>query len=236
MKIINYICRIFALILSLGAVVLFFFPFVTMQVGSEAIDATGAQLAFGTTVTTANASYNLAHSVYMLLSIILAALSAITAGVSLGVKKSVGARVVSFLSALIGGIIMLVAALSSVAKFTDYRPVPLDAAAVKALSYSPLVLIIAVMLFACAVIGIIGWLVNDYLEVLASKGQKLTVWQRVKKFLREMVAEIKKIVWPNYKSVIRNSVIVLILCLLLGAFIWIADFILGYLVDLITKL
>ena len=98
MKIINYICRIFALILGLGAVVLFFFPFVTMQVGSEAIDATGAQLAFGTTVSTSNASYNLARSVYMLLSIILAALSAITAGVSLGVKKSVGARVVSFLS------------------------------------------------------------------------------------------------------------------------------------------
>ena len=234
MKAINFGSKILALLLGLGALVLFFFPFVSFVIETKAVDATGAQLAFGSTLIE---KYDLANSLYMLLTFIFTALATLTAGVAIGVKKSVPARIVSFVSALVGGIIMLVIALSKVTAFTDTRTAPIAYIEnLGKLSYSMMPIIIAVLLFACAIIGIIGWLVNDYLEVLASKGQKLTIFQKIKKFFREMWAEIKKIVWPSRSSILRNCIIVLVICLLIGAFIWCIDWLLGMLVDYIASL
>ncbi len=233
MKIINKICRFLTLILGIGAIVLFFFPFVTLTVGGKPIDITGAQLAFGTGVEVAGKTVDLYLSSYYLLTFILTAFATVMAAFAAFSKKGNGARVTSFISALIAGILMLVIGCSKVTKFVDYRPLAVDTTA--GLSYAPLALIAAVVILLCAVIGIIAWLVNDYLAVLASGG-RLTIRQKVVKFIREMVAEIKKIVWPGPKTVFRNSVIVLVLCLILGVFIWVVDFALGSLLNLVTSL
>ncbi len=234
MKVINFSSKILALLLGLGALVLFFFPFVSFVIDSNAVDATGAQLAFGSTLL---GKYDLANSLYMLLTFFFAALATLTAGLAIGIKKSVPARIVSFVSALVAGILMLVITLSKVTAFTDVRTSPIAYIGnLGKLAYSSMPLIITILLFACGIIGIIGWLVNDYLEVLASKGQKLTIWQKIKKFFREMWAEIKKIVWPSRSSIIRNCIIVLVICLLIGAFIWCIDWLLGMLVDYIAGL
>ena len=165
-----------------------------------------------------------------MLCLVLAVFSAALAIFAFIKKNAKGAVVTSFVSALIAGIIMLVAVLSKVAKFVDYRPLQLAENA----AYSSIVWVIVACLILRAFLGIAGWLINDYLEVLASKNQKLSIIAKVKKFFREMIAEIKKIVWPSPKSVARNSVIVLIICAMLGAFIWIIDYLLGLLLNFIA--
>lgn len=233
MNAINKICRFLTLILGIGALVLFFFPFTTLTVGGKPVDITAAQAAFGTSVSVAGKSISLYRSSYYLLTFILTAFATVMAGVAAFTKKGKGSRVASFVSALIAGVLMLVIACSKVTKYLDYRPLTPDTAS--GMSYATVALITAIVILLCAVIGIIAWLVNDYLEVLASGG-RLTIRQKVVKFIREMISEIKKIVWPGPKTVFRNSVIVLVLCLLLGAFIWVVDFALGSLVNFISAL
>ena len=44
-------------------------------------------------------------------------------------------------------------------------------------------------------------------------------------WFREMKSELKKVVWPNKKTVIKNTGIVLLCSLVVGACIWIFDFV-----------
>ena len=86
---------------------------------------------------------------------------------------------------------------------------------------------------AFAILAVAYLLLDDYLEVLASKGEKLTIPKRIVRFFRDYKSEVKKIVWPGIKDVMKNTVIVLVMCLLVGALIWIVDFGLGELLSLI---
>jgi preprotein translocase subunit SecE len=42
-------------------------------------------------------------------------------------------------------------------------------------------------------------------------------------FLRESVAELRKVDWPNRAQVIQGTIVVLIACAVVGAFLWGAD-------------
>ena len=55
-------------------------------------------------------------------------------------------------------------------------------------------------------------------------------------WFREMKSELKKVVWPNRKTVTKNTGIVLGMSLLIGACIWIFDGVLGAALDLILSL
>ena len=44
-------------------------------------------------------------------------------------------------------------------------------------------------------------------------------------WFREMKSELKKVVWPNKKTVTKNTGTVLLCSLLVGACIWIFDFV-----------
>lgn len=44
-------------------------------------------------------------------------------------------------------------------------------------------------------------------------------------WFREMKSELKKVVWPNRKTVMANTGTVLLCSLLIGACIWIFDFV-----------
>ncbi|MBR2448348.1 MAG: preprotein translocase subunit SecE [Clostridia bacterium] len=83
-----------------------------------------------------------------------------------------------------------------------------------------------------AVFAIAYLFIDDYLEVKASKDKK-TIWRRFVLFLRDNKSEVKKIVWPNLRDVIKNTVTVLVMCLIIGALIWGIDFGLGKLLELI---
>ncbi|MBO5853042.1 MAG: preprotein translocase subunit SecE [Clostridia bacterium] len=71
--------------------------------------------------------------------------------------------------------------------------------------------------------------------VLEGKAKK-TILQRLIATLRDYKSELKKIVWPGRNDVIKNTLVVLVICLIIGIFIWLVDFGLGSLMNFITKL
>ena len=54
-------------------------------------------------------------------------------------------------------------------------------------------------------------------------------------WFREMKSELKKVVWPNKQTVIKNTGTVLLCSLVIGACIWIFDFVAVSAVDLILS-
>jgi len=54
-------------------------------------------------------------------------------------------------------------------------------------------------------------------------------------WFREMKSELKKVVWPNKQTVVKNTGTVLLCSLLIGACIWIFDFVAVSAVQMILK-
>ena len=50
-------------------------------------------------------------------------------------------------------------------------------------------------------------------------------WGKVCKYLRELRSELKKVVWPTPKQVLKNALIVVACVLVVGVFIWVFDFV-----------
>ena len=48
-------------------------------------------------------------------------------------------------------------------------------------------------------------------------------WGRVRRYFRELRSELKKVVWPTPRQVIKNALIVLACVLVVGVFIWLFD-------------
>ena len=95
---------------------------------------------------------------------------------------------------------------------------------------------IAICLLAAALFGVAHLLIDDKIAVSEGKGKKYTIPQRVVRFFKDYKSEAKKIVWPNRKTVTKNTLIVLAMCLIIGAFIWVLDFGLAKLLDFLFAL
>ncbi len=50
-------------------------------------------------------------------------------------------------------------------------------------------------------------------------------WGSVCKYFRELKSELKKVVWPTPKQVLKNSLIVCACVLCVGVFIWVFDYV-----------
>lgn len=50
---------------------------------------------------------------------------------------------------------------------------------------------------------------------------------RLALFFRQVVAELKKVIWPNKRELLNYTWVVLVFVVLMGAFIWALDFIFG---------
>ncbi len=46
---------------------------------------------------------------------------------------------------------------------------------------------------------------------------------RVKRYLREVVSEIKKLEWPSKSKIWNNTIVVLAMMLFVTAFVWVLD-------------
>ena len=55
------------------------------------------------------------------------------------------------------------------------------------------------------------------------------------RWFREMKSELKKVVWPNKQTVLKNTGTVLMCSLLIGACIWIFDGVLGAALDMLLS-
>lgn len=226
MKTLNKICWILAIVLGLGSVVLFFFDFATITSNGNAVTLVGTQLGFGGKVDVAGTEYDMAKSSSYLFCFIMTVIAAVMAGFSFKSKKL---RYAAPAFGVISAVYMLVIALSRGGSFIDERPLP----SVSSTVLEPFVLITALALVAFTLVSVAYLLIDDYLEVLASKGTKRTILKRIVHFFRDYKSEVKKIVWPGWKEVIKNTAIVLIICLIIGLFIWAVDFGLAKLLNLI---
>lgn len=227
MKVVNSICRVLALVFGVGALVLFFLNFVSITTSGELIKITGAQLGFGGRVSTATmGKVDLAKSSQILFCLLLTALSAVFSAFSFKFKWT---RIAAPIVALISGIYMLVISLGNPVYFVDYRPLT----NVVGLAYDPIIYFATAAVLSASAFGIASIFLTNYIEVKESKGTKKTIIQHIVSFLREYKSEIKKIVWPGPRSVVKNTTIVLIICTLVGAFIWLLDFGLSALFKLI---
>ena len=225
MKSVNKICRILSVVFGLASLVLFFTNFVNITTADFSKDIVGAQLAFGSKV---EGIGDMARSADILLCFCLTAISAV---LSIFSFKSKSLRYAVPGIGIITTIYMLVILLSVPYAFVDIRPLAYDD--VQRMTYSVFVILAVVALALFTIASVAYLLIDDYLEVLESKGEKLPILKRVVRFFRDYKSEYKKIVWPNYKDVAKNTFIVLVMCLLIGALIWIVDFGLGQLLSLI---
>lgn len=224
MKTLNNVFRILTLVFGVGALVLFFFPFATVTASEGVLNFTGTELAFGGASITETNLF-LAKSSQVLFCFLCTAVSAAFAFLSLKFK---GSRYVVPFFSVVAGIYLLVIRCSNPGNYIDFRPLT----NVSGLDYSMFVLLAIIALLVLTVVSVVYLFTADYVEVMAS-GKRLPLAKRIVKFLRDYKGEVSKIVWPRPKAVIKNTVIVFIMCAIIGAFIWLLEWGLGSLVNLI---
>ena len=59
------------------------------------------------------------------------------------------------------------------------------------------------------------------------ENKKAGLLARIALFFRQVVAELKKVIWPNKRELVNYTWVVLIFVVLMGAFIWVLDFAFG---------
>lgn len=228
MKALTKILKVLTFVLTLAGLALFFTNFVTLHLtDGNSVNLIGAQMAWGGKVNELGG--NIAKSPKIIFCMILMVIATIAAGFNF--RKSVGSRWTQIGFTAVAGIYMLVVALSKPWKFFDFRPFTTEEFASEA-TFTVFALITALVILAALVSGIAFLLVEDHVNATAAK--KMTIPQRLARFFREYKSEIKKIVWPGPRSVVKNTLIVLILCAILGVFIWLIDWGLSSLIKLIT--
>ena len=68
------------------------------------------------------------------------------------------------------------------------------------------------------------------------KDQKPGFFKRVAKWFHELKVEAKKVVWPNKKTVTKNTVVVIIALVVLCAVVTVLDVVFGGIRDLLAQL
>jgi len=63
-----------------------------------------------------------------------------------------------------------------------------------------------------------------------------TAPKKIAKWFRELKSEAKKVVWPNGKTVLNNTLVVIIMVVIVGVFVYLLDFTFGFIRDLIARL
>ena len=168
----------------------------------------------------------------LLFTLILSAFTVLFSALALKFKGSKGATI-GF--SLFTAIYMLVMALSPAYEFVNVSGYPGAPSSVTIAYVGLMPLFISMALFATFASAPAGLLISDAIAVKESKGQLLPIPKRFVKFLRDYKGEITKIVWPGPKAVVKNTLIVLGMCLVFGAFVWLVDWGLGNLIELIIK-
>ena len=222
MKTINKVCQILGLLTGVAALVMFFTNFASIVSATTSLTATGAELAFGATVN----GVALHKSYKLLFCFLVTVLTVVLCGFSF---KAKGAKYATPVSAAVVAVFMLVVTLGNPIEYINA-----DGISAKSVAYVFTgVITVTGLLFACMVLSAAHLFINDYIECA---GKKPTIIKRVIKFFRDYKSEAKKIVWPSFRDVVKNTVIVLIMCVVVGAFIWVLDFGLSKLLSLIWSL
>ena len=60
-------------------------------------------------------------------------------------------------------------------------------------------------------------------------------WAGIRRYFRELRSELKKVVWPTPKQVLKNTLIVVACVLVVGVFIWLFDLVAQVGIDALIK-
>jgi len=238
LKVYNKTTQVFTVVASLAALVLFFLTFATVSSNGQEISIAGSQLAWKGDIEFNNKTVEIARSTDIWFCFILTVLGVLFSALTFKFK---GMRYAAPAVTLAAGIYMLVISCSNPTSFVDVRPldkvfgitVEGQIAIWKSIEYGFAVWGATIALLASAVFGITHLLLDDYIFVKSSKSAKYTIPKRLVRFFKDYKSEVKKIVWPTGKTVFKNTLIVLTICLILGAFIWLVDFGLAELLKLV---
>jgi len=224
-KFFNKACQVLAAVAGLATLVFFFFSFVKFNMADgQVVPASAFQIGFGTEV---HDGLEIAKSSKILFNILMTAFALVTAVITF-FSKSRTLKYVSTAASAIVAIFMLVVALSNPAGFIDVRPF-----SVKFVEYTSFVLLTSITMFVSTAAGVGHFLLSDYIDVLQSKGAKKPLLKRIWQFFKDYKSETKKIVWPGFKEVLKNTGIVLVMFVAIGIVIWLVDFGLSSLLKLI---
>lgn len=232
MKVLRDFLKVLTVVLAVAMLVAFFFPLVSVATNAGGtISLTGAELAFGADKSAALGvdSANLWKSGWFFASFIFSALTAIF--VAVGFFKSQKWNGAALVTGLINAIIMIVIRVSTLASYVDLRKLTahIDAGSAQ---YDFTMTLMMILSLATLVICAVMVLVRDKAAVAESNGNKISIPAKVKKFLREYKSEIKKIVWPTGRSVVKNTVVVLVMCAIVLLLVWAVDTGMGELLKL----
>lgn len=231
MKAVKFISRILAMAACAAVLVMFFFDIVQVKSALAAggqYALSGFELAFGVKLdTVSGGSIVLYKSAWYTFAFIMAALTAVFSISQFKWKKGMVAALVT---GIITTVMMFVFKFSTVGSYVDSRPIvgtPAYAAGFEVLFWLS---IAAVVVVAASI------LIADYVEVLESNGAKKTIISKIVGFFREYKSEINKINWPGIATVVKNTLVVLAVVAVIGAFIWAVDYGLAELLDLVFSI
>ena len=75
---------------------------------------------------------------------------------------------------------------------------------------------------------------------MANEKKKANVFVRIgraiAKFFKDVVSEVKKVVWPSKKQVLNNTAVVLAMCIICGIVLFAADALFSVIPELLIKL
>ena len=241
MKVLNRVFQILTVVFGLTSLFCFFMDMAAITVGGETYELAGSVLAFGGKQDVSGGlTADMAKSTHLLFCLLLTAFGFV---MSLFSFKKKGLRYAVPAFALTSAIYMLVlrimAAASDIVKidaranifkgekqigrWVNVNGWKLGDEYVNKIDLTNFFLFAVIALFLFAVCSIAYLLIDDAIEVKASKGEKKLIIKRIGLFFRDYKSEVKKIVWPGMKDVVKNTIIVLIMCLLVGILIWVLD-------------
>lgn len=236
MKKLALLTKLLTVIAAVATVVLFFFNFAEI---SKHYSMSGFEMAFGGEKTSEllKQSVHTWKSAWYLLAFILSALTAVFAGCNFWKK---GFKYASF-GAGIASALNITVLYCAFPRFFDVNPLfsfvtagegktLLTSGDVTATVFFLLAFILSLVTMAVATVNMF---VSDKAEVEESNGAKISIPARIVRFLKDYKRELKNIVWPSKHTVVRNVIVVIVMCVLVGAFIWIVDFGLAQLLHLI---
>jgi len=105
-------------------------------------------------------------------------------------------------------------------------------------TFDPATLTTHKLLFVIVALLTVLGLVLYIIGRIRNKGEEKNpvIPAKVSKYIRDTKGEFKKIVWPNFSTVVRNTGVVLAMCAVTAAVIILVDSLSGLLIDLLLKL
>ena len=225
MKMVGNLLRVLAVILAVGTLVSFAFPFVNLAVSDKTATLNGLQIALGGDLSEQlGAGMETFKGGYFFGALVFIALTAISMAVGLFSKKK-GWNGTALVTGVLASILMVVFIANNPVDYVDLGRVVADS-----ITYTFYMVAAVIGCVASVVVCAGGVLAKD--AAVCKETGELTIPRKVLKFLREYKSELKKVVWPGPRSVVKNTLVVLGFCAIALALIWLVDMGLGGLFEL----